>query len=262
MWNRQRVFVPLILTALLCGLSSPPLASDDLVSIDARLRQFADQMFEKLRATPETCEGESARCATFRGSFSFFKFEWESEIRIHYKDVVLKRGSWVLRADSYQKEYDLEDHTLTVKFHEPSGRIELAVRETEEPEDEELAEAPPSPDRRVALSGAELACDDMGESAEDLTGATYPVVIPESRIDPEYPDVARQAKLEGEVVLRARINRDGQVVESSVVEARPADRGFEEAAIAAVSQWLYEPAMLEEKPVEVCFTVRVGFAMH
>ncbi len=44
-----------------------------------------------------------------------------------------------------------------------------------------------------------------------------------------------------------------------VLRCTPSGRGFEEAAVKAVSKWRYEPAQVDGHPVDVYFTVEVTF---
>jgi protein TonB len=89
-----------------------------------------------------------------------------------------------------------------------------------------------------------------------------PILIPESKVDPEYPELARVARLEGNVILQAIIHDDGTVGEIEVLRTNRPNMGFEEAAMEAVSQWRYKPALQNGRPVEVYFTVFVNFTLH
>jgi len=91
---------------------------------------------------------------------------------------------------------------------------------------------------------------------------TNPVRIDESVVEPEYPELARVARLEGNVILQAIIRADGTVGDVEVLRTNRPNMGFEEAAIDAVRQWRYKPAMQNGKPVEVYFTVFVDFKLH
>jgi len=88
-----------------------------------------------------------------------------------------------------------------------------------------------------------------------------PRIISGTRIQPEYPEHARRAGVEGDVLLRAVIRRDGTVGSLEVVQAPRADLGLSEAALTAVSQWRYHPARLEGRPVEVYFMIEVTFRL-
>lgn len=84
-----------------------------------------------------------------------------------------------------------------------------------------------------------------------------PTVI--SRINPEYPELARRARLEGPVILQAIIDRQGMVKEVEVL--RGLGLGLDEAAVAAVEQWQYTPTFYNGRPVEVILTVTVIFEL-
>lgn len=90
-------------------------------------------------------------------------------------------------------------------------------------------------------------------------GITVPKLI--ERVRPEYPEMARRAKLESRVFLKAVILADGTVGEIEIVRCDRPYMGFEEAAISAVRQWVYEPATLDGRPVDVYFTVIVEFTI-
>ncbi len=73
---------------------------------------------------------------------------------------------------------------------------------------------------------------------------------------PAYPVLARQARVEGIVVIEAIINVNGEVVEARVVSG-PAL--LMQAALDAVRQWKFEPTYLNEQPVPVDLIVKVEF---
>jgi len=103
------------------------------------------------------------------------------------------------------------------------------------------------------------------ESAPLLAGVgdvTLPVLIEESRVRPDYPELARVARIEGNVVLQAVIRADGTVADLVVLRSTRPNSGFEQAAIEAVRQWRYKPALSGGRPVDVYFTVYVDFMLH
>ena len=77
-------------------------------------------------------------------------------------------------------------------------------------------------------------------------------------VDPVYPEIARQAKIEGVVILQARTNAQGRVKEAMVLRSVPL---LDQAAIAAVRQWVYEPLVIDGQAKEAVFTVTVRFAL-
>jgi protein TonB len=80
-----------------------------------------------------------------------------------------------------------------------------------------------------------------------------------SRIEPRYPPLGVQLKMEGTVVLHAIIGRDGRISALEVVSGSPF---FVQAALDAVRQWRYRPTMLNGEPVEVDTTITVMFRLH
>jgi protein TonB len=67
---------------------------------------------------------------------------------------------------------------------------------------------------------------------------------PVHRVEPEYPEAARQQGIQGAVVLDVRIGRDGAVQDVKVVTGQ---RVLADAAIAAVKQWRFKPETVERQ---------------
>ena len=95
-----------------------------------------------------------------------------------------------------------------------------------------------------------------------VANVTNPVLIQGTRITPKYPELGRVARVDGQVILQAIIRKDGSVGDISVIRVNRPNLGFEEAAIAAVRQWRYEPARQDGKAVEVYFTLVIDFSLH
>jgi protein TonB len=79
---------------------------------------------------------------------------------------------------------------------------------------------------------------------------------PISRVEPEYPKLARQSGAGGVVALEATIGLDGRVKNPRVVSGNVM---LQKAAIDAVLQWRYKPATLNGKPVESPVEIRLNF---
>jgi protein TonB len=77
-------------------------------------------------------------------------------------------------------------------------------------------------------------------------------------VQPEYPPLARQARVWGTVVVSAVIDEQGNVVQAHVVDGHPL---LIPAALKAVLQWKYEPTLLNGKPVAVEMEVTVHFSL-
>jgi periplasmic protein TonB len=76
-------------------------------------------------------------------------------------------------------------------------------------------------------------------------------------VQPEYPEIARQAGIEGRVTLRVWVGKDGRVKEVQLV--RSDNEIFNENAIAAVRRWRFEPAIQAGNPVDVWMTLPIRF---
>jgi protein TonB len=87
-----------------------------------------------------------------------------------------------------------------------------------------------------------------------------PQIIPGTKVMPHYTEVARQARRQGVVVLRAIIDVRGNVVGLRVEKSLAL--GLDEEAVQAVSQWRFTPALLNGHPVEVYFNVTVQFDLR
>ena len=78
------------------------------------------------------------------------------------------------------------------------------------------------------------------------------------RVEPEYPLLARNGRIEGDVVLRAVIGRDGTIQNLEVVSGHPF---LARAALDAVRQWRYQPFLLSGRAIEVDTQVLVRFRL-
>jgi len=77
-----------------------------------------------------------------------------------------------------------------------------------------------------------------------------------AKIEPKYPLLAKQARIQGEVVLSAIISKEGAIENLTLVSGHPM---LVPEAIQAVSQWRYRPYLLNGQPVEVESTITVTF---
>jgi protein TonB len=75
---------------------------------------------------------------------------------------------------------------------------------------------------------------------------------------PEYPPLARSARVEGQVVLAALISKDGTIENLRVLAGHPM---LVRSALAAVTQWRYRPYILNNEPVEVETQITVNFSL-
>jgi protein TonB len=81
---------------------------------------------------------------------------------------------------------------------------------------------------------------------------------PIHRVEPVYPRIAIDAHISGTVELQGVLGVDGRIHELKVLRGHPF---LIKAAVDAVLQWTYEPAMLNGQPVEVQAPIQVNFVL-
>jgi protein TonB len=90
-------------------------------------------------------------------------------------------------------------------------------------------------------------------------GDVKPPVIVE-RVDPDYPQIARQSRVTGIVVVEAIIDKQGRVKNVRVLQGQP--MGLSDAAVRAIEQWRFRPGTRRGEPVEVIFVLTVKFTLR
>ena len=79
-----------------------------------------------------------------------------------------------------------------------------------------------------------------------------------SKVSPEYPDDARAQGIQGVVLLKANIDKEGNVYKLELISGHPL---LAPAAIEAVKQWKYRPYLLNGTPIEVETQIQVNFTL-
>jgi len=87
-------------------------------------------------------------------------------------------------------------------------------------------------------------------------GVTAGLVI--HKVQPNYPPLAKTARVQGTVQLAAIIGKDGTIQNLHVISGHPL---LTQAALDAVKQWRYKPYVLNGEPVEVDTTIQVNFTL-
>ena len=113
----------------------------------------------------------------------------------------------------------------------------------------------------MLLASAGLApAQDSGQSASKVQ---RPEVL--KQIDPEYTREARDAGLEGTVLLTIVVNKYGTpsrvTVKKGIVEPPRDDLGLNESAVESVRKWRFRPGTKDGQPVAVLATVEVNFRL-
>lgn len=109
-------------------------------------------------------------------------------------------------------------------------------------------ESPEGSEEKLKTISADSICDEI----------THPVVV--EKINPMYPPEARKELVMGIVTLETVITEEGVVDEIRVLES-PDDR-LSAAAVEAVRQWLFEPALCDGRPVGVYYNLTIKFRLQ
>lgn len=113
-------------------------------------------------------------------------------------------------------------------------------------------QAPPPPRPSAPASSA----PPVSSTPAPVAGGQLVPAVVITRVDPEYPRLARQAGASGIVELEATIGIDGKVKNPHVLHGNTM---LQKAALDAVLQWRYKPAMLNGKAVDSPVQIKLNF---
>jgi protein TonB len=139
----------------------------------------------------------------------------------------------------------------------PDADVEPIVRD----------ESPAEPLPELPWAGLEIVIPDAPPVVDAQPVAYRPEMKKPVKLSgpvPVYPEIARKVRKQGTVVLRAVISVEGQLEDLTVIH----DPGFGlgDAALVAVRQWTFQPAMLETRsgpePVAVIYSLSVHFSLQ
>ena len=133
-----------------------------------------------------------------------------------------------------------------------------ATTETVPPPPPTETTASAAPPTETAPPPAETAPIDHGVYSAVPLGGTQPEEV--DRVLPRYPMNARRAGVEGPVVVRGIVRRDGAIDNVEIIKDLP--YGLGDAARDAVSQWKFRPATFHGEPIDVYYTVTVNFRLR
>lgn len=97
------------------------------------------------------------------------------------------------------------------------------------------------------------------QAAEFYAFDEAPVLI--KFVNPKYPDLARQAGIEGVVLLNVLVSEEGKVLSASVLQS-DVTPAMEKAAIEAAKQFLFKPAKQRTVPVKARMAIPIRFKLH
>ena len=108
------------------------------------------------------------------------------------------------------------------------------------------------------LAGPAVARQETCEPIHPESGIDPPVAT--YTVEPEYPALARKARIQGVVILSSTVRADGTVGEVTVLKGLP--MGLNDKAIEAVRQRRFEPAMRNGEPLCVQYNQTVNFQLQ
>jgi protein TonB len=166
---------------------------------------------------------------------------------------------------------------MEVKPYELRKAVEM-VMEALPPELEKIAE-PPKVERPqmpvAAESEAEVEAEvaqetDFSEIIKKPVDTDIPVVPfwkvevkpqPVSVPTPNYPELARQAGIEGQVVVAALVDTDGSIISAEVMKSS-GNQSLDQAALEAAYRAKFTPARQRDKPVRVQVSIPYRFSLN
>ena len=146
------------------------------------------------------------------------------------------------------------EFTRAERDERPQTRDRMPPEEPEMPEqldtlpELEQPRAPEMPRPDMALAELDLSALGAGPSLGVGDGLLWAgEATPMVRIEPQYPRRALSASIEGHVELEFTIDRDGSVIDVTVVEAEPPGV-FDAEAVRALMRWRFRPHVVEGEP--------------
>ncbi|MDI6809625.1 MAG: energy transducer TonB [Candidatus Eisenbacteria bacterium] len=145
----------------------------------------------------------------------------------------------------------------------PSVGIPVPVPDARAPEQTIATQAELSQMAPAVMTGSggdSLVITDIPEVMPSATDFVYVEEVPQMIVGPQpiYPDMAREAQLEGQVIVNALIGKDGKVRSVIIVKSIPM---LDDAAKQAVMKTLWKPAFNNNRPVAVWVAVPIRFTL-
>jgi TonB family protein len=216
--------------------------------------------YDAIRKLPALSALVSARTPLYAGPGIFYpiigELTAETQVKVYTRDhdfYAIDHDNQIAYADvdaidvSSAGTRQVEVHTDTTATDTASS----SATATSPVPTESQAPAEPAPQVHVAT-------DNGGVYSAVPPGGTQPEET--ARVVPRYPMIARRAGIQGPVVVRGIVRRDGTIDNVEVIKDLP--YGLGEAASEAVGQWHFRPATYRGEPIDVYYTVTVNFRLQ
>jgi TonB family protein len=215
--------------------------------------------YDAIRKLPVLNALVSARTPLYAGPGIFYpiigELAPETQVKVYTRDhdfYAIDHDNQIAYADvdaidvSSAGTREVEVHTDTTATDTASSSATATS-----PVPTETQPAEPAPQVHVAT-------DNGGVYSAVPPGGTQPEET--DRVVPRYPMVARRAGVQGPVVVRGIVRRDGTIDNVEVIKDLP--YGLGDAAKDAVSEWHFRPATYRGEPIDVYYTVTVNFRLQ
>jgi TonB family protein len=220
--------------------------------------------YEAIRRLPPL-EGEaSERAPLYAGPGIFYPLVGElaegSEVTVYTRDhefYAIEHGKQIAYASVDAIDVSASGTQLDVRTSaaEPAPTTtdttgSVAQTDTAPPEPLPVEPAPtPEPEPVERTTGVYTSVPPGGTQPRELDRAV-----------PRYPGAARRAGIQGPVVVRGIVRRDGTIDNVEIIKDLP--YGLGEEARRAVSRWRFRPATVRGEPIDVYYTVTVNFRLQ
>jgi TonB family protein len=114
-------------------------------------------------------------------------------------------------------------------------------------------------DVAIVAPGAAVPRRPAAGAAAAMSSPSQPPPPLVRQVRPVYPPLAKQARIQGVVVMKAVLAKDGTVQNLTVVSGHSL---LVQAALDAAKQWVYQPTLLNGQPVEVSTQISVNFTLE
>lgn len=193
----------------------------------------------------------------------FLLYNYIKSLSDQNKDVIVIRDIKSLPPPSLQNK----PPTLKVeppKVKPPAVGIPKAIPDEEVVEEITIASQKELAEITAPVGEGEVTIDiDPSEYTPDygkFVEVDEEPAILEPKARPQYPPLAYQNKIEGQVVVAILVNTDGKVLDTKVVKS--SNEIFNEEAVAAVKRWNFKPAILNKKPVKFWYNAPIIFKLE
>jgi TonB family protein len=220
--------------------------------------------YEAIRRLPPLKGEVSERASLYAGPGIFYpvvgSLAQGTAVTVYTRDhdfYAVQQGDGVAYADvdavdlsssgTHQLEVQTSSASAALPSTDTAGTAVPPVSVPEPPLAEQPAETQPEPVEPT--TGVYSAVPPGGTQPEEL-----------DRAIPRYPMAARRASIQGPVVIRGIVRRDGTIDNLEIIKDLP--YGLGEEARRAVNRWRFRPATYRGEPIDVYYTVTVNFRLQ